>query len=294
MDFPSPVDAVRAPSAQVQRPQPAAAPRPGLGCGRGPTTWRRPRRAVRPGGRAGGQGDDITGCGRRSGASVSRLPRPRGPCPLGRAVVQARPDPDPAAPDGAAHQHGRPAVRPRVRGADALGYLDRATVTDRGQRLIRIYSDLDLVAAEALRPASARACPPGFAAALSVLVFEARRPDDDAPRVPAARPGRPSTSSSDLRALQTWRRAPAGLHPATRSRLRVGDVPLGGGRRPRRGAERPRWSRAGRRRLRPVDEAGHRPRRPGGRRGRRRPGPDSARDVVRALRRGVVAYTAVE
>ena len=68
----------------------------------------------------------------------------------------------------------------------ALDYLDGERVTDRGKRLMRIYSELDLVAAEALRqglwdelPAS------GLAAALSVLVFEARRPDDaSAPRVP--------------------------------------------------------------------------------------------------------------
>jgi ATP-dependent RNA helicase HelY len=54
--------------------------------------------------------------------------------------------------------------------------------------LMRIYSELDLVAAESLReglwdelPAS------GLAAALSVLVFEARRPDDaSAPRIPGA------------------------------------------------------------------------------------------------------------
>jgi ATP-dependent RNA helicase HelY len=68
----------------------------------------------------------------------------------------------------------------------ALGYLDGDTVTDRGRPLMRIYSELDLVAAESLReglwdelPAS------GLGAVLSVLVFEARRADDaSAPRVP--------------------------------------------------------------------------------------------------------------
>ena len=68
----------------------------------------------------------------------------------------------------------------------ALDYLDGDSVTGRGRPLMRIYSELDLVAAESLReglwdelPAS------GLAAALSVLVFEARRPDDaSAPRVP--------------------------------------------------------------------------------------------------------------
>jgi ATP-dependent RNA helicase HelY len=68
----------------------------------------------------------------------------------------------------------------------ALDYLDAETVTGRGKRLMRIYSELDLVAAEALRAGLWDELPaPGLAAALSVLVFEARRPDDaSAPRVP--------------------------------------------------------------------------------------------------------------
>jgi ATP-dependent RNA helicase HelY len=58
-------------------------------------------------------------------------------------------------------------------------------VTDRGQRLMRLYSDLDLVAAEALRTGVFDELPTSaVAAALSVLVFEARRPDDEAPRAP--------------------------------------------------------------------------------------------------------------
>ena len=68
----------------------------------------------------------------------------------------------------------------------ALDYLDGEQVTDRGAHLMRLYSELDLVAAECIRvglwddlDAS------GLAAALSVLVFEARRPDDaSSPRIP--------------------------------------------------------------------------------------------------------------
>ncbi len=68
----------------------------------------------------------------------------------------------------------------------ALEYLDGDTVTERGRHLQRIYSDVDLLAAESLRhglwddlDAS------GLAAALSILVFEARRPDDaTSPRLP--------------------------------------------------------------------------------------------------------------
>jgi len=68
----------------------------------------------------------------------------------------------------------------------ALHYLDGDTVTDRGRRLMRIYSELDLVAAESLRQGLwDDLSPSGLAAALSVLVFESRRPDDaSAPRVP--------------------------------------------------------------------------------------------------------------
>ena len=68
----------------------------------------------------------------------------------------------------------------------ALDYLEGDTVTPRGRYLRRIYSDMDLLAAECLRhglwddlTASE------LAAALSVLVFEARRPDDaTSPRMP--------------------------------------------------------------------------------------------------------------
>lgn len=68
----------------------------------------------------------------------------------------------------------------------SLEYLDGDTVTERGQRLKRIYSDVDLLAAEALRHGLwDDLTPAGLAAALSALVFEARRADDtSAPRVP--------------------------------------------------------------------------------------------------------------
>ncbi len=70
----------------------------------------------------------------------------------------------------------------------ALDYLEGDSVTDRGRPLMRLYSDMDLVAAEAMRTGlwdglSA----PALAAVLSVLVFEARRPDDaSSPRLPGA------------------------------------------------------------------------------------------------------------
>ncbi|WP_183097744.1 DEAD/DEAH box helicase [Nocardioides pelophilus] len=68
---------------------------------------------------------------------------------------------------------------------DALRYLDGDRVTDRGRGLMRIYSDLDLVAAEALREGMWDDLSPSqLAAVLSVLVYEARRPDEAPPRVP--------------------------------------------------------------------------------------------------------------
>ena len=73
----------------------------------------------------------------------------------------------------------------------ALGYLDgdagEVRVTERGPHLMRLYSELDLVAAECAAHRAAGTTSPrlGLAAALSVLVFEARRPDDaSSPRVP--------------------------------------------------------------------------------------------------------------
>lgn len=69
---------------------------------------------------------------------------------------------------------------------DALGYLDGDTVTTQGRHLTRLYSDLDLVAAEALRRGLwDELDPSALAAVLSMLVFEARRADDaSSPRLP--------------------------------------------------------------------------------------------------------------
>ncbi|MFT4263314.1 MAG: DEAD/DEAH box helicase [Nocardioides sp.] len=79
----------------------------------------------------------------------------------------------------------------------ALGYLTERDadgegdqrVTDLGKPLMRLYSELDLVAAEALRAGLLDGLRPSeLAAVLSVLVFEARRPDDASPaRLPGGR-----------------------------------------------------------------------------------------------------------
>jgi ATP-dependent RNA helicase HelY len=69
---------------------------------------------------------------------------------------------------------------------DALGYLEGDSVTDKGAPLRRLYSELDLVAAEAIRSGLLGGLSASeLAAVLSVLVFEARRADDAAsPRLP--------------------------------------------------------------------------------------------------------------
>ncbi len=70
-----------------------------------------------------------------------------------------------------------------------LGYLDGDKVTAQGRHLMRIYTDMDLVAAESLRHGLWDDLSPAeLAAALSALVFEARRPDDAVPpRLPGGR-----------------------------------------------------------------------------------------------------------
>ena len=71
----------------------------------------------------------------------------------------------------------------------ALGYLADDRVTDTGATLMRIYTDMDLVAAECLRAGVWEGLtPPELAAALSILVYEARRADDaSAVRLPQGR-----------------------------------------------------------------------------------------------------------
>jgi ATP-dependent RNA helicase HelY len=67
-----------------------------------------------------------------------------------------------------------------------LGYLENDEVTQTGERLMRIYTDMDLVAAESLRNGLwDELSPSELAAVLSALVFEARKADDAiAPRIP--------------------------------------------------------------------------------------------------------------
>ncbi|MGH3367867.1 MAG: DEAD/DEAH box helicase [Nocardioidaceae bacterium] len=72
---------------------------------------------------------------------------------------------------------------------EALDYLRGDEIPPGGERLSRIYTEMDLVAAECLRKGLWDDLDPAeLAAALSALVYESRRPDDvAAPRLPRGR-----------------------------------------------------------------------------------------------------------
>jgi ATP-dependent RNA helicase HelY len=68
---------------------------------------------------------------------------------------------------------------------EELEYLSGDKVTAAGAALSRIYSELDLVAAECLRRSTWDGLEaPALAAVLSALVYESRLDDAEAPRVP--------------------------------------------------------------------------------------------------------------
>ncbi|HEX2176321.1 MAG TPA: DEAD/DEAH box helicase [Nocardioidaceae bacterium] len=65
---------------------------------------------------------------------------------------------------------------------EELDYLHGDTITPEGERLMRIYTEMDLVAAECLRQGLWDQLDPAeLATALSALVYESRRPDDAGP-----------------------------------------------------------------------------------------------------------------
>jgi len=85
---------------------------------------------------------------------------------------------------------------------DELGYLDGDAVTADGQRLTRLYSELDLLAAECLRRGVWDGLNPAeLAGVVSVLTFESRKQSDDAG--PARLPQGPVRDVLDTMA-RTW------------------------------------------------------------------------------------------
>jgi ATP-dependent RNA helicase HelY len=73
---------------------------------------------------------------------------------------------------------------------ERLGYISGDEVTEQGRRLAALYAELDLLAAECLRRGTwAGLAPADLAACVSALTFESRRPDDARPvRLPHGRP----------------------------------------------------------------------------------------------------------
>ena len=230
-----------------------------------------PARLRRPSGRS-----------RRLRAPSSRPTRAT-PAPTARTTPAGRSagsswtaTPPPSAPGREPHQHRGPAVRPGLRRADRARLPATAdgrplTVTEQGRHLMRLYSELDLVAAECLRTGLwDDLSVPSWRPSLSVLVFEARRPDDASPpRVPGGPGARRDHRDGEALGRSSTRSSATTTSTscASRTGLRVGGLPLGRGRRARRRAQR-RGARG--RRLRALDEAAARPGRPGRRRGRRR------------------------
>ena len=85
---------------------------------------------------------------------------------------------------------------------DELGYLDGDAVTADGQRLTRLYSELDLLSAECLRRGVWDGLNPAeLAGVVSVLTFESRKQSDDAG--PARLPQGPVRDVLDTMA-RTW------------------------------------------------------------------------------------------
>jgi ATP-dependent RNA helicase HelY len=72
---------------------------------------------------------------------------------------------------------------------ESLGYLSGEAVTERGRRLGRLYTELDLLAAECLRAGVWEELDPAeLVACVSALVYESRQPDDAVPpRLPGGR-----------------------------------------------------------------------------------------------------------
>jgi ATP-dependent RNA helicase HelY len=96
-----------------------------------------------------------------------------------------------------------------------LGYLDAAgsSTTELGERLRRLYTERDLLAAECLRTGAwARLDPPSLAAAVSALVHEPRHDDaDPSPRMPSEEVAEAIREMSVLWSQITDREADAAL-----------------------------------------------------------------------------------
>jgi ATP-dependent RNA helicase HelY len=176
-----------------------------------------------------------------------------------------------------------------------LGYLAGDEVTELGRPLRRIYSELDLVVAEALRLGVFDGLgTSGLAAALSTLVYEARRADEGAsPRVPGGETRRAIEALEGLwrelaeveraHRLEFLRRPDAGLAWAAYRWAEGDDLAEVLGESDLTAGDFVRW-------IKQLIDLGGQVADAAG------PGPlrDTARDVVRRVRRGVVAVAPLE
>jgi ATP-dependent RNA helicase HelY len=81
---------------------------------------------------------------------------------------------------------------------ERLRYLDGDTITPAGRSLARLYSESDLAVAESLRTGAWEQLDPAeLASVVSALVYEARRDDDPSPKIP---PGRCREALNELTA----------------------------------------------------------------------------------------------
>ena len=281
----------------VQPAQPAEPARPRRDAARHGARRRRPRQppAAR---RRGGRRRDHPAADGDPAAPLPRLRRPREPRPLGRALPPAAPRDRAAPAPGRSRGPTRIArrVRPGLRGARRRSATSTATtVTDDGRRLARIYSELDLLAAECLRDGLWDGLAPAeLAACVSTLVYESRHADDDdaaaAAQTAACARSWP-TMVRDWGRLDAAGEGPPPVVPARAGpRLRLGGLALGLGGSARDGA-RPRCDLGGGG-LRPLDpqlldlldqvaQASD---------GKLRTSADAA---SRAMRRGVISYSSV-
>jgi len=102
----------------------------------------------------------------------------------------------------------------------SLGYLDDDHVTPSGQVLARVYSEADLVIAESLRAGAWDALDVAdLAAVVSCLVYESRRDDDPTPRLP---PGATRSALDDL--TRRWAALEQAEHDARLDFLREPDA----------------------------------------------------------------------
>ncbi len=102
---------------------------------------------------------------------------------------------------------------------DELGYLAGDAVTDAGRSLARVYSEVDLLVVEAVRSGAWDGLTPAeLAGVVSTLVYETRRADEGAPRVPG---GAVQAAVEEL--FRTWSRLSAVESAAGLSFLREPD-----------------------------------------------------------------------